>query len=141
MVVVPLLLLSACSSGQLSVSPTNIAWGDVDFQQTLPTEGYDPQTITVVNEGSRDLDITVVGFDTDRLLLGALLVQEQPPVLGTLQPDQTVLLTASVVDYLDGERDTEVTGAFSLDADGLGEPVEITWSFTPIRNIIVDTGQ
>lgn len=133
--------LAACGpKGELTVTPTDIAWGEIDFQQELPATGYAPQNIALVNQGDDDLVVTVRAFDDERLLLGALLDAEDPPTLTPIPPLQTVVITVGVKAYLEGERDTLVEGSFEFASDDLKEPVPVTWSFTPIRVIGGDTG-
>jgi len=135
------LLLGACTPNELTVTPQRIAWEEIDFQQARPDGGYLPQEISVRNDGSRALDVEIVGFDEEHLLLGALLASEEPPTLPTLEPGSQHVLTVAVWDYLAGERDSLVEGAFDLVAPGVKEPVTIEWSFTPVREIVVDTSR
>ena len=71
------LLLGACTPNELTVTPQRIAWEEIDFQQARPDGGYLPQEISVRNDGSRALDVEIVGFDEEHLLLGALLASEE----------------------------------------------------------------
>lgn len=135
-----LLALLACR-GEIEVTPTRIAWDEIDFMEPRPDLGYLPQQVTVENTGRRDLELVIAGFDADHLLLGAHLVDEDPPTLPALAPGSAHVLTVAVWAYLDGERDTRVEGSFRVTADGLGEDGVVEWSFVPVRNIPVDTGR
>ncbi len=134
--------LAGCGgpSGVLFVDPTAIDWGQVDFQAALPDDGYDARSIEVRNDGDKPIDVELVGFDTERLILGALLATEDPPTIPTLEPGDSQLLTVGVGDYADGERDTVVTGNFSFTSADLEAPIEVSWIFEPIRDISDDTG-
>lgn len=135
-------VLSACGKppGELLVSPTEIDWDAIDFQEDLPAEGYDARQVVVTNEGDRELSVTLSDFDTSRLILGALLDSEDPPVLPTMDPGDQQVITIGVWNYEDGERDTTVSGSFTFTAEGLDEGVTFNWSFIPIRDLVGDTG-
>jgi hypothetical protein len=81
----------------------------------------------------------VQDLDTERLFLGAFLQNEDPPTLPPIAAASYTLITIGVWDYKDGERDTIVEGRFRIVPDA-GDPVEVPWSYKPIRNIPVDTG-
>ena len=134
-------IAAGCSKtpGELTVSPTDIDWDVIDFQLDSPAEGYDAREILVTNIGERELAVTLSDFDSERLVLGALLDSEDPPVLPTMQPGDQQILTVGVGDYADGERDTTVTGSFTFTAEALDPGITLTWSFIPIRNIGGDT--
>ena len=133
-------MLAGCHPAALSVDPASLDWGEVDFQQDLPPNGYGEKQLTLTNTGERDLDIVLRDFPTDRFVLGTPpLALADPPTLEPLSPGQTVTLTVGVLDYESGELTTTVTGDFSFTADGLDSPAVATWSYTPIRDL--DTGQ
>ena len=136
-------LATACTGGEITLEPPFLTWGEVDFQELRPDEGYFPQEVELRNTGSRALDIRLEEVDELHLKVGALLATQSPPTLPTLQPDSAQVITVAVWDYdiEAGERDTEVTGHLRLAADGMREPALLEWSFTPIRDIVVDTGR
>ena len=140
---VSLLLLSACSGGEITLEPPRLAWGEVDFQEDLPEEGFLPQEVQLRNTGSRPLDIRLGEVDEVHLKVGAFFATENPPTLPTLDPGSTHVVTVAVwgYDMEGGERDTEVTGTLRFLADGLSEPAALEWSFTPVRDIVIDTGR
>lgn len=136
---VVVLWLACGKAPSVAADPTSIDWGPLDFQQELPAEGYDPRDLTVRNTGEQPIDVVVSDFDTERLVLSAVLAVDDPPTLPTLLPGSSTVVSVGVIGYAPGERDTEVTGAFSFTAAGIDSPATVTWSFTPIRDLS-DTG-
>lgn len=137
---VSLLLLAGCGSAQISVEPTRLDWAEIDFQVERPATGYAPFEVSITNNTKGPLDVTVQDLDTERLFLGAFLQTEEPPTLPPIAAGSYALITIGVWDYQDGERDTIVEGRFRIGGDDVRDPVEVPWSFKPIRNILVDTG-
>lgn len=134
-----MLFLAACGSDSLSVLPATLDWGEVDFQLDLPTEGYDAKELILRNDGKKPLEgLRLQGIDETRLILTALYVDGALPAL---DPEGSSVVKIGVGNYELGERDTEVTGSFQVTADGLKDPVAVSWSFTPVRNIGGDTGR
>lgn len=127
------LCLIACGSAELAVSPSSLDWGEVDFQEERPGDGYAPFDVVLRNDGSRPLDLSVRSFDSDRLLLSARF--EEEPRLPRLEPGQQHVITVGVWAYLPGEWDTLVEGEFRVTGDQLRDPVIVPWSFTPVRNM------
>ena len=41
-----LLALIGCKDGTLTALPAEVAWGEIDFSQPAPSDGYDPQRVT-----------------------------------------------------------------------------------------------
>ena len=136
-------ILTGCGSNALSVEPGSLNWGEVDFEEVKPDEGYDQKSITLTNDGSKSLDISVLNFDDVRLILGAQLETPDPPVLRVIEPGSNAVITVAVwgYDIESGELTEEVTGSFYLDAKSLKDPVEVQWAFTPIRGGEIDTGR
>jgi hypothetical protein len=133
--------VAACS-GELTVSPTSIAFGDVDFQRERPPAGYDARTLQIANQGDRRLDVVFEGFDAEHLLLAApVLVAQAPPTLPPLAPGEVTQVTIGVWGYVPGELTTELTGQIRVVADHARDPVVVDWSFTPVRNGDVDTAR
>lgn len=135
-----LLLLAGCGGSGLSVEPTRLDWGEIDFQAVRPETGYAPLEVTITNTTKGPLDVTIQDLDTTRLFLGAFLQSEDPPTLPSIGEGSYALITLGVWDYQDGERDTIVEGRFRIAAEGAGDPIEVPWSFKPVREIPVDTG-
>lgn len=135
-----ILLLLACSSGSLSISPNPIEWGEIDFHNADPMDcdpedgGCDPTVVTLLNDGDRDVGISIPGgVDSDHLCVDGF-EPDTDMDLGTLGAGSSYNLVIAVCGYEPGERDSEVTGAISIALDS-GDTESLEWSFTPIRNI------
>ncbi|TVQ91319.1 MAG: hypothetical protein EA397_09665 [Deltaproteobacteria bacterium] len=127
------LLLVGCGSGELAVSPAALDFGEVDFHQERPDEGYDALEVVLRNDGSRPLDLSIRSFDSERLQLGARF--EEEPSLPRLEPGSQQVITVGVWAYRPGEWDQLVEGSFRIHGDQLRDPVAVPWSFTPVRNM------
>ena len=125
-------ILFACNQGELTAFPSTISWGEIDFRENPPEEGFDARNISLTNTGSQTIDIELSGFDNVHLC--AMGLDGEPQSLGKLEVDQSYDLQVGVCDYIeeDGERDTEITGTIAIAHSGANTPVEITWSFTPV---------
>ncbi len=128
-------LSTGCKDGDpasLSVTPADIAWGEVDFQQDMPTEGYDERSINLTNGADEDVTVEVVELDLDHLCSPG--IPDTPFEIGTLTPGQTLSFFVSVCEYSreDGERDSEQTGTVAF-SSSTGGRAETTWSFTPVE--------
>jgi len=135
------LFLLGCSGDRLYVSPTVMEWGEVDFQQEQPPEGYDAQILLIRNDRGGSLVVLLEDFDGLRLVLGAPdLTSGDPPRLPALRAGESHVLTVGVGGYEPGERDTLVSGEFTVTTENQRHAAEVQWSFTPVRNIPVDTG-
>jgi hypothetical protein len=133
--------LLGCSGDRLFVAPTVLDWGEVDFHQEQPPEGYSAQTLLIRNERAGSVEVLLDDFDDLRLVLGAPnLTSDDPPRLPPLRSGDSHVLTVGVGGYEPGERDTLVSGAFTVTTDNQRHAVGVQWSFVPIRNIPVDTG-
>jgi hypothetical protein len=122
----PLLAACAPEEGVLVLEPASIEWVDL------------------VNEGSRDLEIRVLGYDRERLCLEGYEHEEGAFDLPTLSPGSRAVLLVGVCGYLTGdtwsEIGSEVRGRIQLLNDG-ADPVEmLEYSFTPVRDQGGDTG-
>lgn len=135
----PLLLLTACGSRELFVLPTVLDFGEVNFGEERPPEGYAAVDLAVSNTGARPLTVRIDGLTTDHLLLTApIFASTDPPTLPELDEGETATLRVGVWNYELGELTTEVSGTFTLRADGI-DPQPIPWSFTPVRFTVEDT--
>ena len=128
-------MTAACKAGDpdsLTASPTDIEWGEVDFQQEMPTTGYDEQTINLTNESDEDVTVEIIELDLDHLCSPG--IPSTPFEVGTLRPGQTLGVFVSVCDYRreDGERDSEQTGTVVFSSSAGGEAA-VGWSFTPVE--------
>ena len=129
-------LLAACGPemGAIYVSPTNIDWGDIDFVETTPPEGYKSVAIVVTNTQRPTVTIDIANFDYDHLILGAVFDDGVNPSF-TLETLEQAVITVGVGDYADGERDTQIEGAFKFTSNQLLEASTINWSFTPTLDL------
>ena len=129
-----ILALVACG-GDLIVSPPRLDFGTVDVQGELPDTGYGSLQLTLDNQTGSDQDLSLQGFDTERFVLGALTVSDNPPTLDTLDDGNQLVITVGVRSYETGERDTEVLGSFDIDGPDLSDPITVDWTYTPTRNL------
>lgn len=127
------LVLVGCGSGELTVTPEVLDFGEADFHQERPDEGYNAIEVVLRNDGSRPLDLSIRSFDNERLQLGARF--EEEPFLPRIEPGEQHVITVGVWAYRPGEWDQRVEGSFRVHGDQLRDPIEVPWSFTPIRNI------
>jgi hypothetical protein len=137
-------LLSACTpeEGVLVVDPPSVEWGEIDFQQPMPLEGYDQREVSLLNDGVRDLAIRIPGYDRVHLCLEGFEDQDGVIELPALTPGSRYILLPAVCGYdvEAGEIGTTFTGRIQLVNDG-ADPVEmLEYSFTPVRRIGDDTG-
>ena len=125
------ILFIACAGGELTAFPSQIQWGDVDFQSAMPDDGYDARDITLTNTGSSNIELSLENYNDVHICLQGL---DGPQSLGTLEPEQSYSLLVGACGYLpeEGERDNEQSGMVSIKHSGDNSPVEILWSFTPI---------
>lgn len=127
-----MLWLGACGSAEIEVQPSTIDWGEVDFAQPRPDDGYDAREVTLRNVGSRPLDVELRGVDRTRIVIGGRF--DDRDRLPTLEPDQSFILTVGVYAYVPGEWTELVEGAFQVHAPQLRDSIPVEWSFTPVRN-------
>ncbi len=136
---VALLTTTACSGGDILISPTQFDFGDVNIQEQRPPDGYNARDLVLNNRGGRALDIRFVGLDQEHLFIAApIFAADSPPTLPTLAGEDQTVVTVAPWDYELGELTTEISGSFRVEARGI-DPVTITWSFTPIREQVEDT--
>jgi hypothetical protein len=131
--VVALLATAACGAAEIEVEPDTLAWGEVDFAEPRPDDGYDARRVTIRNVGSRPVDLALRNVDETRLLVSGQFTQGYQ--LPTLEPERSLVLTVGVWAYVPGEWDTLVEGHFRVRGDQLRDDVPVSWSFTPVRNL------
>ena len=121
----------ACGGGELTAFPSQIQWGDVDFQSSMPEDGYDAQNIMLTNTGTANIELSLDDYDDIHICLKGLDGAQE---LGMLEADTTYSLLVGACGYQPekGERDTEQTGVISITHSGANSPVTIPWSFTPV---------
>ncbi len=127
------LFAAACGCAEIEVEPTTIDWGEVDFAQPRPDDGYDARDVTIRNAGDRTVTITVRGVDEERLLVSGQF--EDGYRLAPLEAGQTAVLRVGVWAYVPGEWDTLVEGSLRITGDPLRDEIPVAWSFTPIRDL------
>ena len=138
-------LLVGCGGGEapvvIELTPATLAFGEVDFVEAMPDEGYGAQYVEIRNVGEENLDITIPGFDGDRICLEGFDDPDQTINLPTLSSQQLYALKIGICGYLPGELTSEVTGTIRLDNDSQQGSVELVYTYTPVTNIPIDTGR
>ena len=132
-------LLIACTTPEVTPFPSKLEFGEVDFQQPMPDEGYHAAELEITNTGDKEVSLEVIGFDFEHLCLEGYT--SVPATLSSLSESSKFTLLVSVCDYIEeaGERDDLLTGDIVIDYGG-EETLQIPWSFTPVLNIASDTG-
>lgn len=138
-------LCAGCAGGSLEVSPNPLRWDDpIDFHNAEPEEcdgeqgGCAAQGLALTNVGAKDLLVRIpAGFDGETLCFVGFAA-ETPIEIPTLPPESTYTLQVSVCGYPAGSLDSEVTGVISFFTDGKPEAVELSYAYTPTRDIPVD---
>ena len=129
-------LLFACGpTGELSVFPSRLDFGEVNFQDEKPEEGYGALTVALKNVGETDLELSVSNVDFEHLCMQGF--DTAPIDLGRLTPNQTYTIKVGVCDYSreSGERDNLISDVIRVEHTGQNSPFEIQWSFTPVEII------
>ena len=125
------LLIFACSTPEITAFPSSINFGEVNFRETLPPEGYAVQDLQLKNTGTIETTLSLVEADELRLCFDG--IEAIPSKLSELEPEATFTLRVGVCDYIEenAERDSELSGALYFDLDGQ-HILEVPWSFTPV---------
>lgn len=136
-----IMLLIACSSGEISLSPSSLDFGEVDFNaEPLDCDGEEggcsPTTVTVRNEGEDTLTVTGSGWDTDYLCIEGF--ESDSLDLGALPAGSAFDLVIAVCGK-DPGYGSEITGSLRFTPSS-GEALTLPWSFTPVRDLQDDTG-
>lgn len=136
-----IMLLIACSNGEISVSPSTLDFGEVDFNaEPMDCDGEDggcaPTTVTIRNEGEDTLTVTGTGWDPDYLCIEGF--ESETLDLGTLPAGAAFDLVIAVCGK-DPGYGTLISGDLRFTPDS-GDAVTLPWSFTPIRDLGDDTG-
>ena len=140
-----LTLLAACAGkeGVLTLEPAFVDFGEVNFHDTMPLEGFDQRDIDLVNTGLDQLNVRIPGFDRVHLCLEGFDTTDGIIELPGLSPDSRYVLKLSVCGYdLEAaELGTTFEGRIHLVNDG-ADPVEmLEYTFTPVRDQGGDTGE
>jgi hypothetical protein len=133
------LLLIACTPPEVTPFPSSLDFGEVDFQETMPDDGYHAMELEITNTGDKDVSLEVIAFDFEHLCLQGYTTV--PATLSSLSQNSKFTLLISVCDYIveAGERDNLLSGNIEIDY-GADTSLQIPWSFTPVLNIAGDTG-
>ncbi len=133
-------LLAGCARADLDVEPEAIDWGEVDFLAEMPDGGYAPVDLAITNGGDAVLHAVLAEFDFDHLCAPGFAADRMPAELPPLDPGQTYAIPVGACAYSaeGGERDTEVSGAIVITADGSDPEAEIPWSFVPVLGLDED---
>ncbi len=142
------ILLGACASGSESftISPEPVAFGEIDFAQRRPEEGFNPIAVTLTNTGESDVPLRLAAFDDSGICVEGYSHDLLPAVLGTVAPGSPFVLTLSICGCVQGgceegvEASTEVT--ISTDGsdfvqeypDGAPGAFTIPITYTPVWN-------
>jgi hypothetical protein len=138
-----LTLLSCGGLAEITVFPTSLDWGDVDFLDwpgDMEEPGYAPMQVTITNTSEEEVSPDITGVDLDHLCVEGFTASTFD--LPTLSPMSSYILNIAVCAYSaeTGERDTVVSGEIGIGGKGV-EPISLGWSFTPVLGIAgVDTG-
>lgn len=131
-----LLALLACTPDpELSLDPSSLAFGEIDFGVEMPEEGYSPLPVSIQNIDKADHTLFVVADDVDHLCFVGFPEAAAPFELGTLPEGSAYTVQISVCDYDPGDRDSEYLTSVRFATETDTDPVELSVSFTPIRTI------
>ncbi len=122
--------VTGCGGAPLiDFDPGALDWGEVDFGEDVPADGFAPTEVTITNRGESTVELTLTDFPFDTLCLKGFT--DVPAPLPTLEPEEQALLTVAVCAYdAEGGRGVERGGDILIDADG--EIESLSWSFTPV---------
>lgn len=138
-------LCCGCASGSLEVSPNPLVWDEpVDFHDATPREcdgaegGCAAQALNLTNTGSAELRVRIpAGFDESTICFVGFAADTLVEI-PAIPPEATYSLQVSVCGYPTGSLESEVTGVISLTTDGKPEQLDVSFAYTPVRNIPVD---
>lgn len=139
LVALTVLALVGCggSGGELTAWPRRVDFGEIDFLDAVPANGFAETEIVLTSAGKVSVTASLADADFDHLCMQGFSASMLPADIGELSPDQTYSLFAGVCAYSveNGERDTLVEGTIVVETDGDPESVEIPWSFTPVLGL------
>ena len=138
-----LVFLLGCTKTEITYSPDIIEWGEINFYDEMPENGYDEQNIVFQNIGKKQISLLVSGFNSEYFCIAD---EEKDYVyMADLYPNQIFEVSVSVCDYMEeyGQRDELVEGEFEIFDETKGAKTKIghiDWSFTPVIHILEDSG-
>ncbi|MFT7521409.1 MAG: hypothetical protein ACI9MC_003560 [Kiritimatiellia bacterium] len=127
------LIATACSGSEISVTPTEITWGAVDFNLLMPPSGYDAVAVNIHNTGNKPVQVSVLGIDSTHITVFAQVEFEDPPTPPAIEAGLHTIIEIGVTGYEPGELDTEISGSVFIASNSIDEDTEIRWTFTPQR--------
>ena len=131
--------LLACGQGELSWSPSSLAWGEVEFHSDecmdcLCEGGCGPLELSLENVGDEVLNLEFPdGISEDRFCVTGFPDAGEAFTIPELGPGDSYLLEISVCGYTPGELTLEVSGEIAVWSDGALGGGLIPWSYTPLR--------
>ena len=137
-----LVLLLGCTKTEFEYSPQVIDWGEINFYDDMPENGYEEQNIVFRNNGEKQISLNVSGFNKEYFCVVGETENDFINI-EELNPNQIFEISVSVCNYIEenGERDTEISGTFQIfDSNNNKDVGSIDWNFTPIIQILGDSG-
>lgn len=130
-------VLAGCGgkSTELEISPPQVNWGELDFAEEPPDEGFEPVQLVIKNVGDNDVEVELTGFDFERLCAPGY--SAVPASLGNVTAGGSVAVSVGVCGYSAeaGDRDSLVSGTIDVGVvDGEGS-ASARWSFTPVLDL------
>ena len=137
-----IMLLISCSIGEISVNPSTLDFGEVDFNaEPLDCDseegGCAPTTVTIRNEGDDTLTLTGSGWQPDYLCIEGF--ESDTLDLGALPAGAAFDLVIAVCGKDPGYV-IPLSGDLRFTPSS-GDAVTLVWSFTPVRDQGEDTGR
>ena len=138
-----LVLLLGCTKTEITYTPNVIEWGEINFHNSMPENGYDEQNIVFQNVGKKQISLLVLGFNTEYF---CIVGEDGSEItISDLEPSQIFEISVAVCDYIEeeGQRDEFLEGEFEILDQTKNSPERIgsiEWSFTPVVNILEDNG-
>lgn len=130
-----LLWLAACGSPEVvfTISPSPVAFGEVDFDVEMPEDGYDPIAVGLTNAGTADVVLGLADFDDTYVCVQGYSHDLLPGTMGTVAPNSTYVLNIAICGYAPGERGTEVSTDITISTDGSPATLTVPVTFTPVQ--------
>lgn len=131
----PLVALLGCTPDpiEIAISPTPVAFGEVDFAVEMPHEGYSPIPTSLTNNGTKDVLLALADWDVDYVCVQGYSHDALPGTMATVAPGSTYVLNIAICGYLPGERDTEVSTSVTISTDTEPASFPIPVTFTPVQ--------
>tara|TARA_B100000925_G_C21780567_1_gene376039 strand:- start:50 stop:466 length:417 start_codon:yes stop_codon:yes gene_type:complete len=137
-----LVLLLGCTKIDFEYSPKVIDWGEINFYDEMPENGYKEQNILFRNIGKKQISLNVSGFNKEYFCVVGETESDFVNIT-ELESNQIFEISVSVCNYIEenGERDTDISGTFQITDQAKNNDIgSIDWSFTPTIQILGDSG-